>query len=131
MTALTAEGKPAEKPQQIEINAEWAVNKRFLLSRGRDDGGAEGLGLRTYDLKTKEYPYWSFDWRGRSFQWRGRWDDKTSTMTSERTTPEGHTEITRFTRSPDSKTIQVEYKTTNEQGKLIHHAQGKLTRRVQ
>ena len=43
-----------QDPRRIEITAEWAVNKRFMLSRSRDDGGAEGLALRTYDLEKKE-----------------------------------------------------------------------------
>ncbi len=130
ITPLTSEGTPVGKARRTEITAEWAVNGRFLLSRSRDEDGAEGLALRTYDLEKKEYPYWNFNWRGRLYQARGRWNEKTSTMTTERTTPEGHTEVTTFSPSPDPNTFQFDYKSMNEQGKLIAQSQGKLTRRT-
>ena len=131
ITPLASAGTPVVgKSRRTEITTEWAVHGRFLLSRSRDEDGTEGLALRTYDLEKKEYPYWNFNWRGKFYQARGRWNEKTSTMTTERTTSEGHTEVTIFSRSPDPNTFLFDYKSTNEQGKLIAHSQGKLTRRV-
>lgn len=130
VTPLNSEGTPVGKPRRSEITAVWAVNRRFLLSRSRDEDGTEGLALRTYDLEKKEYPHWHFNWNGRLYQARGRWNEKASTMTNERTTPDGQTEEATFSLSPDPNTFQIDHKITNKEGKLISHSQGKATRRM-
>src|SRR5262245_4547880 len=88
VTVLPAERTPVEKRQRVEITAEWALNRRFLLTRTRDENGTEGLALRTYDLEKKEYPYWNFNAHGGFYMARGRRSETTSTLTTEGTTPE-------------------------------------------
>ncbi|MFO0965422.1 MAG: hypothetical protein U0793_07530 [Gemmataceae bacterium] len=128
MTPLSSDGTPVGKAQRAVIIDEWAVNKRFLLSRNRDEDGTEGLILRTYDVEKKVYPTWYFDWRGRGYPAIGRWDEKTATMTTERKTPEGDTLVTTLSRSADPNTFQMNFKGMNERGTLMSHFQGKLTR---
>lgn len=126
-THLPSEWTKEKKQRQGEATTEWVLDRRFLLTKMRFDDGLTSLFLRTYDPDKKEYRIWSFDSNGSFIQSRGRWNDKTATMTTESTTPDGYASVL-HARSLDHNRGEIEIKVMNK-NKLMFHMQGKATRR--
>ena len=119
------------RPTNFVVKGELVLGGRFLQEQaGSDDKGKPtGTGMYTYDSNRKTYRYWFFMSSGFYWEPTGTWDESSQTFTFKGRVGAGDTgTMTMTVRYPDEATLLFTLVTTNPDGEISYHSEGKCVR---
>ena len=119
------------RPANFVVKRELVLGGRFIQEMGNfdDKGKPTFTGMYTYDSIRKTYRYWFFLSSGFYWEPTGTWDESSQTFTFKGRVGAGDTgTMTMTVRYPDEATLVFTLVTTNPDGKISYHSEGKCVR---